>query len=133
MTTQRDLTGCRVMVVEDEFYIALDLKKTLEAFGVEVIGPFADVDDASSNLKTQSPDCAILDVNLSGRSVYELARLLRNRQVPIAFYTGYDQTMLPTEFAGEARLEKPVDVELLRVVVGQLCRQTGRRREDGGG
>ena len=132
MTTQCDLTGCRIMVVEDEFYIALDLKKTLEAFGVEVIGPFADVDDAFSDLKRQSPDCAILDVNLSGRSVYDLARLLRERQVPIAFYTGYDQALLPTEFADEARLEKPVDVEVLKAVIAQLCGQTGRPPEEGG-
>ena len=123
MSDRHDLAGCSVMVVEDEFYIALDLKKTLEGFGAEVVGPFADVDDAVAGLEAKPPGCAILDVNLSGRSVYELARLLRARQVPIAFYTGYDQAMMPTEFATEARLEKPVDAELLRIAVEQLCRR----------
>lgn len=125
MTDRHNLAGCSVMVVEDEFYIALDLKKTLEGFGAEVIGPFADVDDAVRGLEEKAPSCAILDVNLSGRSAYELGRLLRARSVPIAFYTGYDQAMMPAEFADDARLEKPVDADLLGTVVRKLCGQSG--------
>lgn len=123
MTDRHDLAGCSVMIVEDEFYVAFDLRKTLEGFGAEVIGPFADVDGAVAALEEKAPGCAILDVNLSGRSVYELARLLRARQVPIAFYTGYDQEMMPNEFDDEVRLEKPLETELLRVAVAQLCRR----------
>ena len=132
MNIQPKLAGCSIMVVEDEFYVAVDLKKTLEAFGAEVMGPFADVDDALVGLEKQQPACAILDVNLAGRSVYGLARPLRELQVPIAFYTGYDPAMMPNEFVNEARLEKPVDVELLRAVVGRLCQRTSARPGDGG-
>ena len=51
--------------------------------------------------------------------------------MPLAFYTGYDRAMMPAEFADAARLEKPVETERLRTVVGRLCRQMGDHQQAG--
>ncbi len=104
-----DLTGCRVMVVEDLYYLAMDVKAALTEAGAQVVGPFANGRTAFDRLAEGRPDCAILDVNLGEGASYELARALRKQGVPFLFFTGYDPGAIPAEFTNVRRLEKPVD------------------------
>lgn len=98
----------RVLVVEDEYFIALDIEKVLRGRGLEVVGPMATCEEAlavaSNGMAIQA---AILDVNLQGSASYELADLLRARGVPIMFVTGYDRDQLPPRFQGTPYLAKP--------------------------
>lgn len=69
---QDDLSGKRLLVVEDEYMIASDLSRTLEEAGAEVIGPAGSIKDALDILEDESDrlDGAVLDINLRDERVY---------------------------------------------------------------
>ena len=84
--------GLVVLVVEDEFLIAMDLEVMLKDHGWHVLGPAATVVEALSLLKDgETPDVALLDVNLKGETVVPVAEVLRERDVPIVLASAYDQ------------------------------------------
>lgn len=114
--------GHRVLVVEDIFYLAMEVKTVLESAGAEVVGPFATSETALQSIKQRMPSCALLDVNLGEGASFDLARILRMRGVPFLFFTGYDRTALPPEFADVDRLEKPVTPARLLQALGICCR-----------
>ncbi|MBO0749811.1 MAG: response regulator [Porphyrobacter sp.] len=78
-----------VLVVEDEFIIALDLSETVRDLGFRVEGPFADQENAFIAIDQQMPDCAILDVKTADGEVYPLADTLAEAGVPIIFHSGH--------------------------------------------
>ncbi|AKH44246.1 DNA-binding NtrC family response regulator [Altererythrobacter atlanticus] len=79
----------RVLVVEDEFIIALDLSETVKDLGYALEGPFADKKTAFSALGRGLPDCAILDVFTKDGEVFPLADALTEAGVPIIFHSGH--------------------------------------------
>lgn len=83
-----------VLVVEDEFIIALDLSETVRDLGYRVEGPFADKENAFIAIDREMPDCAILDVQTADGEVYPLADALADAGVPIIFHSGH---VAPTE------------------------------------
>jgi CheY-like chemotaxis protein len=95
MTTTTRLAGRRVLLVEDEAMIAMLLEDILGELGCEVVGPAYALARALELAGGEAPiDVAILDVNLAGRPVYEVADVLRARQVPMVFSTGYGEAGL---------------------------------------
>lgn len=116
-----DLAGLTVMIVEDSFYQAMDAKRTLAAAGATVMGPFSKSSAALAGLSERVPDCALLDVNLGQGASFEVARALQARTIPFLFFTGYDQSALPSEFQGVPRLEKPVENDRLLLAVRKCC------------
>ncbi|WP_202389635.1 response regulator [Croceibacterium soli] len=78
-----------VLVVEDEFIIALDLSETVRDLGYRVEGPFADKENAFIAIDQEMPDCAILDVQTADGDVYPLADALVDAGVPIIFHSGH--------------------------------------------
>ena len=97
----------RVLVVEDEILVALLLEEMLESLGHEVIGPVATLEKAVVAATEAAPDLAILDVNLRGRETYPVADILRARQVPFIFATGYSANRLPPPYDSGPVLQKP--------------------------
>lgn len=81
--------GC-VLVLEDEFLIAVDLVQMLEDIGMRVVGPAASIEAAQALLATQDVDVAILDLNINGRRSDPVAALLAARGIPYILATGYD-------------------------------------------
>ena len=79
----------RVLVVEDEFIIALDLSETVRDLGYLVDGPYADKENAFIAIDQAMPDLAILDVNTADGEVYPLADALTDAGVPIIFHSGH--------------------------------------------
>ena len=116
-----EFAGQKILVVEDVYYLAMDVKKAIEEGGAEVVGPFPDVRSALESLKFEEPDCAVLDVNLGSGASFELARALNNRGIPFVFFTGYDQSAIPAEFAQVTRLEKPVSGDRLVKLLASYC------------
>ncbi len=105
------LSGCRVLVVEDEYLIADQLSACLDDRGAIVLGPVATVESALNVIKSgESIDCAILDVNLGGEKAYPAADALIQREVPFLFTTGYESSVLPTRFVDVVRCEKPISI-----------------------
>ena len=83
-------SGRLVLVVEDEFLIALDLEQLLRRHGWRVLGPAATVAAALRLLAGETPDVALLDVNLGGELVTPVAAELRARGVPFVLASAYD-------------------------------------------
>jgi CheY-like chemotaxis protein len=79
----------KVLVVEDEFIIALDLSETVKDLGYELEGPYADRQNALEAIESDLPDCAILDVFTADGEVYPLADRLAEAGVPIVFHSGH--------------------------------------------
>jgi two-component system, response regulator PdtaR len=113
-----DLEGLCVLVVEDEFLLAMELEALLEQRGCRVLGPVATIDRALAVLAHHRPAVAVLDVNLRGRRATSVAAALRDQGVPFVLVTGYGEGQLnEPELKGRTRLEKPLDRrELLRVL-----------------
>jgi two-component SAPR family response regulator len=83
--------GFLVLVVEDEFLLALDLELILLRHGWRVLGPARTVDEALLLLEAERPDVALLDVNLRGEMVTPVAETLRTLGVPFVLASAYNQ------------------------------------------
>jgi len=119
-----DLGGRRILVVEDEPLIGLDMAAALEDVGAVVEGPVSTVEEACTVIDRSRFDAALVDANLRGRSVEEVAMALSMHGVPFAFATGYGREGLPEGFRDVPILGKPSDPEQ---VVETICRLLGVR------
>ena len=114
----------RILVVEDEFLVAMELDYTLRDAGYQVVGPARDVRAALGLLRDERPDAAVLDVNLAGERVTPVAEVLRAMSVPFILASGYEATDLYAEpvLRDVINVGKPSTSELLlkelRLVLG---------------
>jgi two-component system, response regulator PdtaR len=105
-----DLEGLCVLVVEDEFLLAIELEALLEQRGCRVLGPVATIDRALAVLADHRPAAAVLDVNLRGKRATAVAAALRDLGVPFVLVTGYSDAQLnEPELQGRPRIDKPLD------------------------
>ncbi len=128
----KSLAAARVLVLEDDYYLATDLQIALEGVGAVVVGPFANGRDAQMAVEQAPPDCALLDVNLGAGPSFELPRLLQRLSVPFAFVTGYDRSALPDEFNHVICFQKPLDSRSAVKAAAQLIGRTDTREEVSG-
>lgn len=119
------LKGVRVLVVEDEYYIADDLVRALETAGAKPVGPFASVLQAEEAVERNGIDAAVLDLNLHGVRSDDLVKRLDDASVPVLIVSGYSETALQPELRHLNRLEKPVNC---RKVISCLADQLGSDR-----
>jgi DNA-binding response OmpR family regulator len=115
-----DLSGIRILVVEDDYYLATDAEKTLTSAGADVFGPCGDEESGLAVAEEEEIDCAILDVNLGPGPSFRIAHAMRERGIPFLFVTGYDREAIPKEFSDVERLEKPYVGHHLLNAVGRL-------------
>ncbi len=108
------LTGIRVLVVEDEGMVAMLIEEMLEDLGCVVVDSVARLAKASSVARTIDVDLAMLDVNIAGQLVFPVAAILRDRNIPILFSTGYGVSGLQGEFALLPVLHKPFSQSALQ-------------------
>ena len=100
-----------MLVVEDEFLIAMDLELLLRRHRWRVLGPAATVAAALRLLRQgETPDVALLDVNLRGELVTPVAAALRARGVPFVLASAYHVPALAAAaLAGALNVGKPTD------------------------
>lgn len=103
-----EAAGRRILVVEDDYFIAKGLMRDLRDLGCEALGPAASVAEALELAAAGPLDGALLDINLRGEPAYPVADALVGRGVPVAFATGYDADAIPPRYAAVPRCEKPV-------------------------
>ena len=121
MPADAALAGRRILVVEDEYFLAEELRCALTAGGVTVLGPVPSVRAALDLIdRGEAPDAAMLDVSLGGDAAYPIADALTARGLPFLFTTGYDRSSMPARYAAVRRLEKPVELPLLMRELGRL-------------
>lgn len=114
-------TRLKILLVEDDFLIAMQLEAVLLAAGYDVLGPVATVRKALHALAEERPAAAILDVNLGDETAFPVADALAERAVPFVFCTGRDLATLPAAYRRRPMLRKPCDAtELLSSLAQQL-------------
>jgi len=111
----------RVLIVEDEELVALELSCELSRLGWTVVGPAATLPEALS-LISKGVDAAVLDVNLRGRPVYPIASALAERDVPFLFCTGYELVDPEGRFADVPVIRKPVHPESVSAALSNLLK-----------
>ena len=131
---KQSLAGKRVIIVEDEPLVAMDLESCLTAAGCEVVGSAGTVREAKTLCAEAACDAALIDVNLAGQPVDELAATLTKRNIPFAFVTGYGREALPQGFRDALVVGKPFDETALIATVELLAYQSAsvvplRRRQ----
>jgi CheY-like chemotaxis protein len=108
------LAGRRILVVEDEYFLADDIVRALTGLGARIVGPYGDLDEATQVVdRDVAIDAAIVDINLRNEMVFPLARLLRSRKVPLVFMTGYDKSSIEQEFQDVRLWGKPLDIKAM--------------------
>jgi PAS domain S-box-containing protein len=111
------LKGKRVIIIEDEPLVLMDLEARLTEAGCIVVDTAGSLDAADALISEAHCDAALLDVNLAGSPVENLAAKLTQKNVPFAFVTGYGREALPDGFRDGLLLKKPfTDDELFAVL-----------------
>jgi CheY-like chemotaxis protein len=102
------LRDCRILVVEDEYLIAMNLADALESAGSVVVGPVPSVDKAMQTIDSESRiDAAVVDVNLGGVMAYPVADALLARKIPFVFTSGYEDSDLRSRYPQVKNCLKP--------------------------
>ena len=112
-----DLSGLRILVVEDSLLIADVIAEALRDHGCAVVGPVPRLGQGLALANREQLDGALLDVNLAGERCFPIAAVLAMRGVPFAFLTGYGEAGIPPEFRDIARLSKPFNMARLMDLV----------------
>jgi CheY-like chemotaxis protein len=107
----------RILVVEDEATIALQLEDMLTELGYDVVGPASRVRQALQLLEHRPVDTAVLDLNIAGELVYPVAEVLADRGLPYIFATGYEISSVAEPYSSQFVLKKPFSRrELLQAI-----------------
>jgi CheY-like chemotaxis protein len=117
--SERGLTNCKVLVVEDEMMIAMLIEDMLEEFGCRLVGPATSVPHALELIGKEQVEVAVLDVNLDGQDTYAIADALQQKSVPFIFATGYGSTGLRKEYGNRPVLQKPFQTKALETALAQ--------------
>lgn len=116
----------RVLIVEDEPMIAWMLEDLVSSLGLEVVGPFPSVEQASTYLRQSKPEAALLDVNLVDGEVYPVADTLKELNVPIIFHTANVKCdELTSRYQGAQVIRKPSDPAILQSAIGAAANAPG--------
>ena len=112
----------RILVVEDEAAIALDLADLVREEGAVPVGPVATVDEALRVIGISPIDCAVVDIDLFGEESWAVAEALGNAKVPYLFLSGYSTERVPPRYRLRPFLEKPYQAGRLIAAITALTR-----------
>lgn len=116
--------GLRVLIVEDNFFIARSLARELNDLECIVVGPVSNVNDATRMARDEELDLAILDINLTPGTSEPVARALQYRRTPFLFITGYNNlNVLPDDLRGRRVLHKPIELTSLQPAIAAVLRE----------
>ncbi len=118
------LQGIRILVVEDEFLLAIDIESAIRQAGGEVVGPVVSLEEAVATAEREQLNAAVLDLNLRGEMSYPVAEVLKSRHIPFLFATGYTENRLPQSLQCRPCLRKPFTWGALTSALERLLAQT---------
>jgi CheY-like chemotaxis protein len=122
------LAGLRILILEDEYLIAMDVEQLCRDHGAGDVVIAADLSDLADEEVGASFDAAIIDLLLNGNSTLEFASRLRDKQVPFVFASGYSEPAeIQDSFPGVMLVGKPYSgadlIEALAIACGRLPSQ----------
>ena len=103
------MKALRALVIEDDYFIADDLKQLLRRYGADRVVLSGSTVDAMAQLRTQMFDFALIDINIQGTLTFSVADECVSRRVPFAFVSGYDRAAIPPRFDDIRNWGKPYD------------------------
>jgi PAS domain S-box-containing protein len=119
----------RVLVVEDEPLVAMEIAQVLDAAGFDVAGPVGSASAALELLKHKGCDAAVLDINLGGETSEAVALELLKSGMPFVTLSGYSRDQYPPAFRSAPALMKPLRPELL-VAELKRCIERGHKKAE---
>ncbi|HET6389082.1 HWE histidine kinase domain-containing protein [Hyphomicrobium sp.] len=123
---------CRILLVEDEALIAMQLQLDLEAEGHTIVGPFGQLSESLKAAADLNFDIALIDINLGADNSAPIAEILDRRRIPFAFTTGYnDLVFLPPRLRDYPHLTKPYNPADVKDLVTLLAYDAEQRRSAG--
>jgi two-component SAPR family response regulator len=127
--TAKDVTGCRILVVEDEMLIALQIEEVVVKLGCDVVGPTGKLETALQLANEGKFDAAVLDVTIRGGKVYSVAEQLLARGIPFVLASGYGDWALPETLKNRPRMMKPFTATALEEQIKLLCHEVAGRKK----
>ena len=116
--------GSSVFLVEDEVMIRMMVADMLQELGYRVAAEAGEINEAIRLAQSTDFDLAILDVNVNGMVISPVADLIRARNLPFIFATGYGSSGLPEEYRDRPALQKPFQIETLARVIDNTLNST---------
>ena len=117
---ERRSEALRVLLVEDEMLVCMDIEDMLEEFGYQVVGPAARVDQALEIIEQEPIDLAVLDINLGRETSYPIAERLSVHATPFMFTSGYAK--VDPLYRDRLHIQKPFsDQQLARALEDLLA------------
>lgn len=113
-----------VLLVEDEVLIRMMISDMLADLGHRVIAEAGSIDEALPIAASAEFELAILDVNINGAKITPVARVIKARNLPIIFATGYGFAGLPEDFSNYPALQKPFQVEALAKAIDEVWKHS---------
>ncbi len=111
----------RILIVEDEMLVAMNIEDMLLDLGHEVAGLASRLEPALSLAREGEFDLAMLDVNLAGQTSFPVAEILAGRGIPFLFATGYGVKGIDPAYRGYPVLQKPFRARDLEVALTEAC------------
>ncbi|WP_243851199.1 response regulator [Rhizomicrobium electricum] len=119
------LSGARILVVEDEFVIAMQLQSIFEEEGAQVLGPYHNVADALEHAGSDDISAASLDVNLGRETAAPVASVLAERNVPFVFYSVQTNDPAIADWRHVTMIQKPAaPSDLIEAIATLVQRRT---------
>jgi len=93
------MSANKILIVEDEAVVSLDVTRRLEKMGYEVMGRIASGEEALELIEKERPDLVLMDINLQGEmdGIETATKLYKEYNLPVIYLTAY---------AGESTLER---------------------------
>jgi CheY-like chemotaxis protein len=130
-----NLSGLRVLLVEDEEMTSYYQTLLLTKAGCDVVGPVATLQEAMAQAETEHFDAVLLDVNLNGESSYPVADALLRRELPFVFMTAYGRSQIPEQYRWYPCCQKSAGPDhlldtLSRAILSRRAKQEIQASED---
>jgi DNA-binding NarL/FixJ family response regulator len=124
--SKSNLLGARILVVEDDPLILMDLEAVLEDAGAEIVGGCSNITSALAKVASSVIDAALLDIRLGREGIAPVARALKLKGIPFLFYSGQVETdPIRDEYPTTRILPKPSTARIVLAEIAELVR--GRR------
>lgn len=115
----------RILILEDETLIALDLADELRSEGHDVSGPANTIGEAHDLLDQDDIDFAVLDANINGEAPVSLVEELRRRGIFFVYVSGYDEEYVRRVLPAGPVLAKPLEVTALHGLIQGVLERRG--------